>query len=272
MPKKVHRGTPPSAAVFEEDVFEDDREEAGARRRRALDDDSEESDGGLAGEDEEITSDEDDDGVGVRRRPDDLESMGSSVDPDDVTDLSRMLSESDGEGAGGGGAAKKKAARSSEGAAMLQAVGLRASGARRPRERTEGHEEGELSMPDAPQLSVDDLLGAGLAHTGLSLTCRPSAPILPAAPPPPPPSSSRPSYTAAPLRLPPSPRPPAVSPLPQSHHCLCLTTASASPLPLPHQARSATRRALGSCSATCRGWQSRALVAPPTRSWPRRSS
>ena len=47
MPKKVHRGTPPSAAVFEEDVFEDDREEAGARRRRALDDDSEESDGGL---------------------------------------------------------------------------------------------------------------------------------------------------------------------------------------------------------------------------------
>jgi U3 small nucleolar RNA-associated protein 14 len=149
----------PLQAALDRDVLEDDDASRG-RRKPALDGEDEDGAGSeygeMEGSDEEVTSDEDGDEFGGRRGDrDDLESLGSSVDPDEVTDLSRMLSD-DGDESGDGDAQHSSAAN----AGMLQAVGLRAGRARHNRERTEGLEESEQAVPDAPHLSVEDLLGS----------------------------------------------------------------------------------------------------------------
>jgi len=152
----------PLQQALDRDIFEDDHASRGGVRKRMLDDDEEDESGsefgGLAGSDEEITSDEEGEEFGGRRQrdEDDLESLGSSVDPDEVTDLSRMLSDDE----DGATAGKKSGRDANANAGMLEAIGLRPGQSRHGRERTEGFEESELSMPSAPHLSVDDLLGS----------------------------------------------------------------------------------------------------------------
>jgi U3 small nucleolar RNA-associated protein 14 len=156
----------PLQAALDRDVFEDDDAPLGRHSRAQREEDeigSGSEYGEMEGSDEEITSDEDGDGVGGRRgdRDDqsDLESLGSSVDPDEVTDLSKMLSDDDSAGSDDDGDAHGPSAVVAN-LGMLQAVGLRASRSRHSRERTEGLEESEHAVPDAPHLSVDDLLGS----------------------------------------------------------------------------------------------------------------
>lgn len=163
----------PLQAALDRDVFEDDDVSRG-RRKHALHGENEEEAGSeygeMEGSDEEVTSDEDGDEVGGRRGArDDLESLGSSVDPDEVTDLSRMLSDDEDDSGVSDGDAYSSAAAN---AGMLQAVGLRASRSRQNRERTEGLEESEQAVPDAPHLSVDDLLGSLGEQDSVSLLRR----------------------------------------------------------------------------------------------------
>ena len=117
---------PPASDDPDED--DDDRRPS----RRALDGDEDDGLGfsEMEGDDEEISDSDDDDdddsahdGGGGARRYDDEQSIGSSVDPDELQDLSAMLSDDEG------------AARTS----MLSAVGLKDKGGRprRQRRRTE---------------------------------------------------------------------------------------------------------------------------------------
>ena len=138
-----------------------EEEEVKDRRQQREMDDVEEVDAGELPEgfeDEEISSDEDEDmPVPARRRraaeeSEDEQSIGSSVDEDDLADLSTMLNDGEDE-----------APRKKSNASMLSAVGLAASERRaggRHSERVEAREEDEYNA-EAPdnQLTVDALLG-----------------------------------------------------------------------------------------------------------------
>lgn len=155
--------TPSLMTALQRDVYED--EAIATRNRRALDQD-EESDSvegeKLDGTDEEITSDEDDnvlDKPATRQREDDSISFGSSVEADDVMDISHMLSDGESESLDGEGGPTMCSHDDEANSGMLQAIGLRANRSLRARERTEGVEESELSLPHAAQVSIQELLG-----------------------------------------------------------------------------------------------------------------
>ena len=135
-----------------------EEEEVKDRRQYLLEDEEEVDAGELPEgfEDEEISSDEDGDmPVPSRKRraddeSEDEQSIGSSVDEEDMADLSTMLNDNDSE---------DEAPRTKSNASMLQAVGLTAGAGRRRSERVEAREENEYNT-EAPgnQLTVDALL------------------------------------------------------------------------------------------------------------------
>ena len=137
-----------------------EEEEVKDRRQYLLEEEDEVDAGELPEgfEDEEISSDEDGDMpeafAGKRRaaeESEDEQSIGSSVDEDDMADLSTMLNDNEGE---------DEAPRKKSNASMLQAVGLAAGAGGRHSERVEAREENEYNA-EAPdnQLTVDALLG-----------------------------------------------------------------------------------------------------------------
>lgn len=165
---------------LEGDHYEEDDKEY--RPRRAVDDEEDDDPGmGTVVEDEEISSDDDDDLPVTKRKKkrqsdsDDEQSIGSSVDPDDLQDLSHMLSDDDNdEDDAAAGDSEDESRDDGQGqeasTGLLAAIGLRGRkgpfGARGERTEIEDESTG-IGRSRAGQLSVDALLGS-LEQTGAS--------------------------------------------------------------------------------------------------------